>query len=563
MAPVMVFGIAIISFIVIKAQAQESLFVRTMEYSEIKSWTTAVMTIEIDEVVNHSQKALRTLESFRGHLRNHGLRLHPLQDELLRNKERSLHSALGHIEEDGSLLTLTRQRRSVNLDLSLDVSSVVQHTFDGISNLFYGTNFRELSKQIKEADIKMASLAGSSARAFRRIEKSLKSAHSKIQAAEKEALSISERDSACSAIGQALEFSTRQLERLDEAAPSLANGQLPGALIPIWQAKTIVANVNVKAQGKGLESAVRSPVDLYNLPAMMKANSSTWEIMIKIPLVARGPKTFMWRFVGLPVLDLGGAAKVATPSATLIVPPEGLPADLKTTTLTQEDFQEFCQILSGRAICRPVPSFRNGFLPCIAKLWRNDRDAMSTCQFRPSKPEDHLPRRVGSELVIFPSVATQLSLTCEGKRPVIFEAPANSLLRKEVNPGCKVTSETWDLAFPKDAGKPEVKKVTVMPPWSQPKAVDWMDRISDIGHHHDTKSQLDQLDAELTDLEEVMKNWTTIQESHSGWDTGDVTSTSFSAAAMVLVGLVLAKCCWQRSHKPEGIRVTLPKPESG
>ncbi len=540
--------------------AQKSAFVRVAEFAHIESFTTAVLTLNVSQVVAQGQQALTSLQGLRAHMATHGIKLHPLQDDSLRRQESHLQAALGHVAEDSQILS--RPKRDINLDMHMDVSSMISETFNGLSNLFYGSNFKELEAQIKQADFKLTTFAGASTKTMRRMSRLIQKTNSIMINTRSEALSLIERDAAVAALGDVMAFAIRHLALLDHAGPALAKGQIPGSLVPLWQAQALVTSVKTKARQSGLESAVESAVDMYTLPAILKAEEAIWVVLMKFPLVKAGRKRALWRFLPLPVTNLANEIVVPSPIFSLLVPPEGLEADMTTIAMSQDDFDASCQMLSGRAICTPTPVFRNGFLPCIALLWNNDQEAKHTCSFRKALQEDHLPRRVGTTLILFPEIATSLSLECGDIEPKVFAANSQQLLWKEIPTGCTVKSNEWEMVFPKDAGQPVTKSIEVIPPWEKPSMVTSFQKINEIQKTAKTDELIQDLQTDIIELEQLIsRNNESFLES-SGWDVGDVTSTTISSSAALALVAVLLAACWKRSHKPPGIRVTMAKEQT-
>lgn len=520
------------------------MFVRVSDFAEVKSWHSIVIEVNTGEVMEHANAALEAARLF-----EEAGDIGTEMTAMIAHRGQTLRAMLKHANEDSKVL---RETRGLNVDVHLDVNSLIGQAFDGLTSIFYGSSVAQLRQHISATDARVAAVASASARSFGAMTRTMKAMGTTLrEATGKEAMDVHGL-----LILESVNVAIDSLRRLDSAAPVLVSGKLPGSLVPLWLAQRLMTEVTDEAEKSGLASPITEAAQVFGLPVMVTSENEQWQILLRIPLFDNKDKADLWEFVPIPIPVPGERHQVPDPEDHLLVPPNGLPMDYETTTLSRVQLGRSCVRIGSLTLCDAIPKSRNGYLPCLGLLWFNSSRATTECPFRDARRADFGPRWVGTNLIFIPQTTTTISTKCPNQDPKTNQV--STFFARQVEAGCVVTSNDWEVRVPMSATKQTTKAVEVIPP----KTMDLMKKTIGQGQTlnqvysvlklKDLEQDISDINQDLEQMEDLVETLEFLANGTS-WDKSDMIATSISGVAClaVVLGLAVAITVWRRIPQPQ------------
>ena len=295
----------------------------------------------------------------------------------------------------------TRQKRSIDLDIKIDVNKCLKTVVDSVVSLF--SSPKSLDKIQKSVD-KLA---------FRtsRLESKTKGLSSKVdsilQWIDEDFQYYVGKLYMVASVNAALDLADEAINEVLNSITPLVQGQLSHNLLDPLQAQTIIDRTQDDVDKYNLQVVVDQPVDILKCSITTFATNTSWFALISIPLVHREETMEAFQFINIPFFHNSRSLQWDLREG-IVAKTSGLYPDIENVFVPMEDLEDECERFNNIFLCHHRI---NKFPTCQISLMNN---ATERCSLKLAAPK--VRYSYGSFKFLFFQEATKTLVECPNER---------------------------------------------------------------------------------------------------------------------------------------------------
>ena len=319
---------------------------------------------------------------------------------------------------------LARYRREINLNL--DVGQAITSFWNGVTQIFYGTNIKETQRAVSNLAVKVEHLQDYVKEYSQKVtvlmEKLSTTMFSKINAAEKAQLAF-----------MILDEAEESLDLLGAALTPILQGFIPSVVMDAASIVHIFKTVQEHVAAKGLTLGINNPNEIFTLKTTTYQRNGNWELLLSLPTMMLEDKMPGFKFINFPKIQNGIPLIWDVEEALFAASPMIYPNQISYIQIPRQQLAETCTEYENVFLCHtPIKHTPS----CLSDLFHNKTSHCS------AKRAEDIPTLVttSKNLFFFFLNETRVLLDCPHHHQKVI---LKGLYTIEDKPHCKISTATF------------------------------------------------------------------------------------------------------------------------
>ena len=401
---------------------------------------------------------------------------------------------------------LVRYRREININL--DVGQAISSFWNGVTQIFYGTNIKETQRAVTNLAVKVEHLQDYvkdySQKVTVLMEKLSTTMFSKISAAESAQLAF-----------MILDEAEESLDLLGAALTPILQGFIPSVVMDAASIVHIFETVQENVAAKGLILGINDPNEIFTLKTTTYQRNGNWELLLSLPTMMLEDKMEGFQLINFPKIQNDVPLIWDVEEALFAASPMIYPDHISYVQIPRQQLSETCTEYESVYLCHaPIKHTPS----CLSDLFHNKTNHCS-----PKRAED-VPTLVttSKNLFFFFLNETRVLLDCPHHHQKVI---LKGLYTIEDKPHCKIS--TADFTYHMNG-----KHATEIYVKSVPRIVSSQLWPDDPNHELFTEEKFD-FEEDFENLKETVRNFNNTDP------VGDLYPPYMSILAVSLAGVTL------------------------
>ena len=375
---------------------------------------------------------------------------------------------------------LVRYRREININL--DVGQAISSFWNGVTQIFYGTNIKETQRAVTNLAVKVEHLQDYvkdySQKVTVLMEKLSTTMFSKISAAESAQLAF-----------MILDEAEESLDLLGAALTPILQGFIPSVVMDAASIVHIFETVQENVAAKGLILGINDPNEIFTLKTTTYQRNGNWELLLSLPTMMLEDKMEGFQLINFPKIQNDVPLIWDVEEALFAASPMIYPDHISYVQIPRQQLSETCTEYESVYLCHaPIKHTPS----CLSDLFHNKTNHCS-----PKRAED-VPTLVttSKNLFFFFLNETRVLLDCPHHHQKVI---LKGLYTIEDKPHCKIS--TADFTYHMNG-----KHATEIYVKSVPRIVSSQLWPDDPNHELFTEEKFD-FEEDFENLKETVRNF--------------------------------------------------------
>ena len=323
----------------------------------------------------------------------------------------------------------SKTKRSVHVDIKLDVYKCLTTIIDGIVSIFSSPkSLDKIEKSVKNLAFQTSRLESKFDNFADRIDTIMKAINTTMTYYLSTAHLIT-------SINSALDIADETIMELLNSITPLVQGKLTHQLLDPLQAQKLIQQTQDMANKKDLQVIVNQPADILRCPVTTFATHTTWYALISLPMIDRSQTMQAYEFMNIPWFHNNISVQWDLKPGIIASDDSGLYPDIKNVFVTQTDMDNLCERYNNNYLCHK----RINHQPTCQISLMNNRTEGCTMK----KADDRVRYSFGPFHYLFFKQPTRTMIECDNKKP--FSDEYYGLINMNDISQCKITTKSFTL----------------------------------------------------------------------------------------------------------------------
>ena len=325
--------------------------------------------------------------------------------------------------------TTSKTKRSVHVDIKLDVYKCLTSVIDGIVSIFSSPkSLDKIQKSVKNLAFQTSRLESKFDNFADRIDTIMKAINTTMTYYLSTAHLIT-------SINSALDIADDTIMELLNSITPLVQGKLTHNLLDPLQAQKLIQKTQDMANKNDLQVIVDQPADILRCPVTTFATHTTWYALISLPMIDRSQTMQAYEFMNIPWFHNNMSVQWDLKPGIIASDESGLYPDIKNVFINQDDIDTLCERYNQNYLCHK----RINHQPTCQISLMNNRTEGCTIK----KADYKVRYSFGPFHYLFLKQPTRAMIECNNKKP--FSNEYYGLINMNNISQCKITTKTFTL----------------------------------------------------------------------------------------------------------------------
>ena len=373
---------ALIIWIIIiteQASAQNTQYIKVADLYPRVDYAGILINLNVQEAIDRAQESVDIAFKFIYHHRKKIEKLRPwtgyyrhynflaLKSKKVNQNLKMLKVDLSKVHEQYRIVqphsiqvprNTSRQKRSFNIDIEMDVNEVLSTLVDGVVCLFSSPpSLSKLQKTVKKIAFRTSRLESNFDNYTTSIDKV-------IAIMNKEFSNDIDELHFSTSLNAALDLANDEILELLSSINPLIQGQVTHSILDPLQTKNLLEQTQQLADKYDLQVMATNPIDILKSSVTTFATETTWFVLLSLPLTHKSEKLEAFRFLNIPWFYKNWTIQWRLEPGIVAMKP-GLYPNINNIFIPEGDIHKLCDTFNGNLLCHTRV---NNFPSCMISL---------------------------------------------------------------------------------------------------------------------------------------------------------------------------------------------------